>query len=133
MINLHALIFNTYDCLDNLAWIWVKEKNIKKPGEKDLEQHEIGFALKYKFVRESFLSELRSYLATEIYKKWFENLENFRHALGHRVPPYIPPFTATEAEYTERTRLEDEWRVLLVNGKHEEAEILHEKLKKLED
>ncbi|MHA1523493.1 MAG: hypothetical protein ACTSY1_03690 [Alphaproteobacteria bacterium] len=28
-------------------------------------------------------------------ENWFEYLENYRHALAHRIPPYIPPYAVT--------------------------------------
>ena len=40
--------------------------------------------------RESFSAEFQAYL--QELDAWFGQLENFRHALAHRIPLYIPPY-----------------------------------------
>lgn len=101
-INLHAFIINVYGSLDNLAWILVKEKDIrnKKTG-KSLCPKEIGFpfdSTKYKPIWESFSHQLQDYLSTK--KEWFSYIEGFRHSLAHRVPLYVPE----ELTYEDNTK-----------------------------
>lgn len=91
-INLHAFIINVYGSLDNLAWILVKERDIrdKKTG-KPLRPKDIGFpfdSTKYKPIWESFSHQLQDYLSTK--NEWFSYIEGFRHSLAHRVPLYVP-------------------------------------------
>ena len=83
-INLQAFVFNIYGSLDNLAWVWVKEKG------KPLSKSKIGFSKKYHAVRNTFSPEFQAYLKT--LDKWFDHIENFRHALAHRIPLYVPPY-----------------------------------------
>lgn len=98
VINIQAFIFHVFGSMDNLAWIWVCEKGLKRPDGSPLPDQWIG--LKKAMVRNSFSQEFQQYLET--LREWFEHLENFRHALAHRIPPYIPPYTVhpdNEAAY----------------------------------
>ena len=82
-INLQAFIFNTYGCLDNLAWVWKYEK------ELEIAPRHIGLGPKCESLRASLSQNFLEQLAT--FDKWFEYLEDYRHALAHRIPLYIPP------------------------------------------
>ena len=83
-INIQAFVFNVFGSVDNLAWLWVLEKGL------DIPRIEIGLRPKNVFVRNSFSIEFQSYL--RLFDEWFGYLENFRHALAHRIPLYIPPY-----------------------------------------
>jgi hypothetical protein len=76
--------------VDDLAWIWVLEKDISKSDGKDLPDTWVGFRRDNSRVQESLPQELREYL--EEINDWFKMLENYRHAVAHRIPPYIPPY-----------------------------------------
>ncbi len=95
-INLQAFVLNVYGSLDNLAWVWVKEKGILNKKGNSLTNAEIGFTKKYKAIRNSFSSEFQSYLGT--LDKWFKHVEDFRHSLAHRIPLYVPPYVSNEEE-----------------------------------
>jgi len=85
-INLQAFIANVYGILDNLAWIWVYERgHAGQIGRK-----QIGLLRDNKRVRASLPAELRSYLE-KMDGKWSDYLTEYRHALAHRIPLYIPP------------------------------------------
>lgn len=98
MINLQAFILNVYGSLDNLAHVWVKEKNILNKKGKPLTNTQIGFSEKYKIARNSFPDSIKDYLNTDRHKKWFSNLECFRHSLAHRIPLYVPPSVLNEED-----------------------------------
>jgi hypothetical protein len=84
-INLQAFFANAYGCIDNLAWIWVHERGLARK----IKRSDVGLRKHNTKVRKSFSSELQSFLKSR--DDWFDYLAEFRHALGHRVPPYIPP------------------------------------------
>jgi hypothetical protein len=88
-ITLQAFIFNVFGCLDNLAWVWVEEKSIRKADGTPLTPNSIGFGTKYVRVRETFSPAFSAYLQTRA--DWFAHIESYRHALAHRIPLYIPP------------------------------------------
>lgn len=88
---IQAFVFNTFGLLDNLAFVWVNEKNIKKPNGQPLPNGRVGLTADKTEVRQSFSAEMQAYLATR--DDWIKYLENFRHSLGHRIPLYIAPYT----------------------------------------
>lgn len=93
-INLQAFIFNIFGCLDNLAWIWVAEKNVTNDDGSPISNLRVGLRKKNKLVYGSFSREFQDYLNG--LNKWFDCQENFRHALAHRIPLYIPPYRITD-------------------------------------
>jgi hypothetical protein len=97
-INLQSFIFNVFGSLDNLAWIWATEKQLCDRKGKALSGGKIGF-FDHKNnteIRESFSDEFQNLLRD--LEKWHENLKNFRHALAHRIPLYVPPYIVTNTE-----------------------------------
>jgi hypothetical protein len=91
-INIQAAIANIYGCVDNLAWVWVYERRLSKhikPRQVGLRKHNVQ-------VRASLSEDFRAYLDT--LEKWFEYLADFRHAVAHRVPLYIPPGSVRSKE-----------------------------------
>lgn len=106
LVNLHAFVMNVFGALDNLAWIWVLEKKISCRDGSTLPQRYVGLGPKDIALRSSLSDAFRMHLRG--LKKWFHYLEDFRHALAHRVPFYIPPHTILEkdaARYAELERL----------------------------
>lgn len=94
-IFIQGFVFNAYGILDNLAFVWVNEKNIRKADGQPLPNGRIGLTKDKEQVRESFSAEMKAYL--EERDPWFALLENFRHSLGHRIPLYIPPYVVAPA------------------------------------
>ncbi len=90
-INLHSFVFNVFGCIDNLAWIWVKENNFQYSKNT-----EVTFSNKK--IRALLSEELKNYFTSTALEKWFKNLNNFRHALAHRIPLYVPPFVLNPSE-----------------------------------
>lgn len=84
-INLQAFYANAFGCVDNLAWVWVHESGLASR----IRPREVGLRKSNARVRKTLSPEFQAFLASR--DKWFEYLTEFRHALGHRVPPYIPP------------------------------------------
>lgn len=97
-IVLQAFLFNVFGCLDNLTWVWVKETDLKRPNGQPLPFSWVGLGSKYQTVRNSFRPEFRDYLITR--QEWFNHLEDYRNALAHRIPPYIPPYCVDPANRT---------------------------------
>lgn len=105
-INLHSFIFNTYGCLDNLAWIWVKENSIKNNKGEELEAKQVGLSNQYKYVRDTFSKDFSNYLNG--CEPWFHQLENFRHALAHRIPLFVIPIVFNKQEAEEFNKIQKE-------------------------
>lgn len=77
VINLQAFVFNIYGSLDNLLLV---------------------FAIVEKEMKPRYVKELKDYLDSSKYKTWRKYLKNFRHALAHRIPLYVPPFALNPKE-----------------------------------
>jgi hypothetical protein len=84
-------VFNLFGCLDNLARIWVLERNVTNSNGSPLRDNQVGFLSK--IVKASYTAEFRTYI-DEIHQ-WCGHLENYRHALAHRIPLYIAPYVIT--------------------------------------
>lgn len=96
-IYLQAFIINVYGTLDNLARIWSAEREIKTEKGKPIPEMFMGLGPAHELVRASLSAGFQEYLVK--CDPWFEYLENYRHALAHRIPLYIPPRTlGTEAQ-----------------------------------
>lgn len=84
-INLQAFIANAFGCADNLAWVWVHERGMAAT----MSPLQVGLRTKNVSVRQSLPPALQRYLAS--IDGWFEYLTDYRDALAHRIPLYIPP------------------------------------------
>jgi hypothetical protein len=87
-VAIQAFTLNAFGCLDNLAWIWVLEKDVRGKGGAELLPTEVGLGKKY--VRKSLTDAFRNYLDSR--QDWLANLIDFRDSLAHRIPLFIPPY-----------------------------------------
>jgi len=104
-INLQAFVTNVFGSTDNLAWIWVQEKSLAKNDGSPIPNSWVGLRAKNELVRDSFSPEFQEYLRG--LNGWFDHLENFRHALAHRIPLYVPPYVISEDKEAAYRDLED--------------------------
>lgn len=104
-INIQAFVFNVFGSTDNLAWIWVRESGLTKNDGSPIRSSSVGLRKKNKLVRDSFSPEFQEYLNG--LDEWFDHQENFRHALAHRIPLYVPPYIITEDKEAASQNFED--------------------------
>ena len=105
-ISLHAFVMNLYGAFENLAWCFVLRHGLE---EEIGDRRRIGMFSKS--TQQYLPVPLRAYLTSETMQKWqTEYLKNYRDALAHRIPLYIPPATYTP-EQSERYKAldQDEW------------------------
>ena len=121
-VYLQAFVFNTFGSIDNLAHIWVSERQVKKADGTSLARTSIGFGKKCKRVMESLPEGFRDYL-NEI-ESWWEYLRSFRDALAHRIPLYIPPSLVSHDKAEEYERKGVEILDAIRRREYEEAEAL---------
>lgn len=88
-INLHAFFVDLFGIFDNLAWVFVHEKGVSLRGLQ------VGL---YKDATQALLTDrFREYLNSVTIAHWHNyHLREFRDALVHRIPLYIPPSARTE-------------------------------------
>ena len=121
-VYLQAFVFNTFGSIDNLAHIWVSERQVKKANGNKLARGSIGFGEKCTRVMESLPEGFREYLNET--ESWWDYLTNFRDALAHRIPLYIPPSLVTDDNAEEYERKGAEILDAIRRGEYAEAEAL---------
>lgn len=112
--HIQAFVMNAFGCCDNLAWVWVSEKEVRRPNGGELLRSEVGFAPHQRAVRASYHPEFVAYL-DEI-AQWFELLKDFRDSLAHRIPLYVPPYVVDPNDADAYARLGEEAKEALRNG-----------------
>jgi hypothetical protein len=101
-IFIQSFVINTLGCLDNLAWVWVYEKNYRETDGSEIDPKSVGLGPRYSHLRRQFSPEFTTYLKGN--KRWFKHLITFRDTLAHRIPLYVPPYivpTEKMASYRE--------------------------------
>lgn len=101
-IAIQAFIMNAFGCLDNIAWVWLHEKDVKHGNGAAFEPMEVG--LGKKDFRKKLTPEFRAYLDGK--KVWLGNLIDFRDSLAHRIPLYIPPYAVPQPNQDQYNALE---------------------------
>jgi len=100
-INIQAFVVNVHGLLDNLAWVTVFEK------APELEENRNQIGLFRGSVRPHLPEAAKRYLAEEKILDWFKKYAtNYRDALVHRIPLYVPPCGMTNAEAAKYAELE---------------------------
>jgi hypothetical protein len=95
-INLHAFLINIYGVIENLGLFMAYENNLINPLRPEKKQrNDIGL---YKKIFYTKLNKtLEDYFSHNNSRRWYEEYaKNYRDALAHRIPPYIPPMEVNE-------------------------------------
>lgn len=93
---IQAFLLNVYGAIDNFAYFWNISVNPNDSKGKPFARSAIGLRPSNVAFKATLPNETQEYLRGMT--GWFKYLENFRHALAHRIPLYIPPYTLnTEA------------------------------------
>jgi hypothetical protein len=106
-INLQAFLANAFGAADNLAWIWVHERGLAD----EIKPLQVGLRKKNTAVRASLSQEFRSYLET--IDGWFEYVTEYRDALAHRIPLYLPPGAVRQSEAAAASELQERMNAAL--------------------
>ncbi len=126
-IAIQSFMLNTFGCLDNLAWIFVYEKGVTKRDGAALDPQSVSLGSKAVLAR--FSKEFSDYIASR--DDWFKAIKDFRDALAHRIPLYIPPFIVTPDVVDEYNQLERASGDAMRGGAFEEYHRLQAEQKKL--
>ncbi len=97
-INLHTFLINTYGIIENTALAIAYENNLvgnKAEGKFN--------PIKINLFSEKFQKKLNrqlcDYLSNDTTKHWYKKYaKNYRDALAHRIPPYVPPAVLNNKE-----------------------------------
>lgn len=82
----------------------MSESNLRQPNGRELSPRQIGLGSQCTIVRGSLSEGYRVTLAD--LSDWFSHIEDFRHALAHRIPIYIPPYAVPECVAEQYERLQ---------------------------
>ena len=119
-INMHAFYVNIFGLLDNLAWVLIHEKKLTTKIDKK------AVGLYAKKTQKHLTENFRSYLNTDTMIKWHnEYLKNYRDALSHRIPLYLPPKTLTPEQTLQYQQIENKIEECYKTGDFETIEKLH--------
>jgi hypothetical protein len=103
-INLQSFVMNLYGIFDNWAWAFVLRHNLKSQigGRRNV-------GLFNNKTKKHLPEPITSYLNSPDITRWYtEYLKNYRDALAHRIPPYIPPAVFTVEEDKRYKKLKTE-------------------------
>ena len=103
-INIQAFVMSAFGCCENMAWIWVHERDVRLPDSQPLPPARVGLGANYPHVRAALTPSFRDYLDSRA--DWFAHLKDFRDALAHRIPLFIPPYTVNTADVGQYHALE---------------------------
>jgi hypothetical protein len=97
----HAFVMNLYGFFENLAWAFILRHDLERAvgGRKRV-------GLFVKATQAVLPAPLSSYLTSSQTSEWHDKyLKNYRDALAHRIPLYIPPATWTKDDVIESENL----------------------------
>jgi hypothetical protein len=124
-INLHAFVINVCGLFDNLAWAFVLQHNLEKEVGA---RANVGMFLGS--TKRLLPRCIRDYL--EHLRDWhYQYLRNYRDALAHRIPLYVPPATYTEDESRRFDQLQHDVQAALVERDLGEVEEVLEEQRRL--
>ena len=119
---LQAFVTNVRGCIDNLAHILVREKGLAGEDETPLPDSRIGLRPANGAVLDSLSPEFAGRLKE--LGPWFEYLDDFRHALEHRVPLYVARRSVPEERLRQYAEIGERIREAEQREDHAEAERL---------
>lgn len=112
-IALQASTVNVFGVLDNIAWVVVHDagglaETVKSP-------HAVGLFRKELVAYMS--PPLRSFVDRPDIGRWYaEHLKEFRDAIAHRLPVYLPPYEVAAADMPAYEYLQREAQEALISG-----------------
>lgn len=120
-VYLQSFVFNTYGAVDNLAHILNYELDY---GFSNIQ---VGLTKKFPKFREKLSERFKKKLMDFDDSGWFDYLVDFRHALAHRIPLYIPPYTVTPEEVELHNELDRKYSELFAKSDFKKAnEVMRE-------
>lgn len=125
-INLHAFVINVHGLLDNLAWVTIYERSpANLPPRNEV-------SLFKKAVQQHLPEPARDYLNKERIQGWYTRYSReYRDALAHRIPLYVPPYSLDRAAQQRHVELELEWNARMAKGDIDGARAALEEQEKL--
>jgi PhoPQ-activated pathogenicity-related protein len=130
-INLHAFLINIYGTMENLGLAAGYESElIGKKSEGKIPRRQVSL-FNEKF-RRRLNKPLKEYLNQSGVDSWYrEYAKNYRDALAHRVPPYVPPSALNDDEQQRYQAIEKEISTLYSTYDFDRIEALRNEQERL--
>jgi hypothetical protein len=125
-INLHAFLINIYGIIENIGLALAYENDlIENKSAQKLHIKEIN--LFNKRFQNLLNPKLKEYLTEDTIGKWYiEYAKNYRDALAHRIPPYVPPAALNDEEQRRFKDLDKELQSLTYEKDLERIEAIQD-------
>ncbi|BDW88618.1 hypothetical protein [Thalassospira tepidiphila] len=95
-VHIQSFISNVIGILDNLAWVWISENDLKHRDGTDFSPREVKLSRDCRDLWRDLPINFREKVIE--FREWFLHAYEWRDALVHRIPLYIPPFTVRDTE-----------------------------------
>ncbi len=128
-IYLSAFITATYGAVDNLAWIWVSETGLTRQNGKPLSPSQVGLRPDNEIVLNSLPETIQSKI--QAFSGWFRQNSDYRHAIAHRIPPYIPPYNVSFRDVSSDKMLDNHIWAATLGGNSALAQKLQRQQRKI--
>ncbi|AEF84127.1 conserved hypothetical protein [Treponema primitia ZAS-2] len=127
-INLHAFLINVYGIIENLSLFIAYENNLFDPSISEKKQrNKMGLYKKDFYIKLN--DNLKNHFSSEKSQAWYnEYAKNYRDALAHRIPPYVPPMELSDEDIKMRNEIEEKINNYKADGTNYNE--LHEMLNK---
>lgn len=123
-IYLHAFLINVYGALDNLA-LAIAYENKLTGADPDSSFDPKAVNLFERRFKKHLNGNLGDYLRRDTITSWYRDYAtNYRHALAHRIPPYVPPATWNNEDKNRYEQLNSKIEELLAAGEFGQVEFL---------
>ena len=125
-INLHAFLINIYGIIENIGLSLAYENNlVGDESEHKLKPKEVNL-FKRRF-RRLLNPHLIAYLRKDTVTQWYNKYaKNYRDALAHRIPPYVPPAALNDEQRQRFEYLEQEIKRLCEDEDFDRIEVLQD-------
>ena len=108
-----SVTINVFGAIENLAHTWVHERDIRDTKGRLLTGRNVGLGENHSDIYSTIPDEIKDCLSGM--KEWQAYLRDYRHALAHRIPPYLVPKTLTDDDAKRWDELEGEKLYALKN------------------
>jgi len=122
--HIQAFVMNAFGCCENMAWIWLHERQPEARGGRAWPRTRVGLLPGQDEFRSTFPARFQAYLASR--DPWFVHLKDFRDALAHQIPLYIPPWSVDPEDVDAYNALKARAEAARLGGADEEAMRLDE-------
>ncbi|OSQ42785.1 hypothetical protein [Thalassospira alkalitolerans] len=126
-VHVQSFVSNVIGVLDNIAWVWISERDLKHRNGDDFSPKEVKLSRDCRDLWRDLPLDFRNRVVE--FRDWFTHASEWRDALVHRIPLYIPPFSVRDIE--SYNQLEGASYAALRDRNYRKLELLNEEIEKM--